>query len=113
MTALEPFPCLSLATAVDKLLQVTAGAVQPPWCLHRAFNTGRGSGDISQAGILALFPQSHQPLSNTKQGLSSLLQDKGGGESALLFPLISGILFALAQRVCVRHAIYLLITWAC
>ena len=62
--------------------------------------------DICKAGILALFPQSHQPLSNIKQGLSSLLQDKGG-ESALFFPLISGILFAPAQRVCARHAIYL------
>ena len=66
--------------------------------------------DISQAGILALLPQSHQPLSNIKQGLSSLLQDKAGGESALFFRLIFGILFALAQRVCARHAIYLLIT---
>ena len=43
--------------------------------------------DISQAGILALLPQSHQPLSNIKRGLSSLLQDKGGGRICLVFPL--------------------------
>jgi hypothetical protein len=57
--------------------------------------------DISQAGILALVPQSHQPLSNIKQGLSSLLQDKGGSKSALVFPLNFGhTLCSSAKNVC-------------
>ena len=112
MTALEPFPCTSLATAVDKLLQVTAAALFSRNGVYSIQHWERFR-DVSQAGILAPFPQSHQPLSNIKQGRSSLLQDKGGREFALFFCLIFGILFALAQRVCARHAIYLLITWAC